>query len=171
MPNDSLTTTQEGAKAAAAFQRYVALGPGRTLRELAERDAQHGFYKNSSSALRVYAKWSSDHHWQDRLAQAASAQSERMLEEASELDADTFLLTSQLLNERVKLSTPMMSDAVVKLRESVRKPAPKGSTSVNVKVSVEVRQLAEQLADRLGMSADDLIADAERIASGVWGDS
>jgi predicted amino acid-binding ACT domain protein len=91
-----------------------------------------------------------------------------MLKEAAELDADTFLVTSRLLNERVKMTMAVDTDHVVKVRESVRKAVPKGGASVSVNVSVEVRQLAEQLAKSMGVSADELIADAEAIAAGVW---
>lgn len=161
----------ESAKAAAAFRRYVALGDGRSLRKLADADVQRGLYKNATAALRTYAEWSVKHHWQQRLEEAATAEAERMLEEAARLDAETFLATSRLLNERAKWTDAGHLDAVVKMRESVRKPQPKGGTSVNVRVSVEVRQLAERYAEQLGVDPEELIRDAEAIAAGAWGDN
>lgn len=161
----------ESPKAADAFRRYVALGPGRSLRKLAAQDVQHGLYKNTTAALRTYAKWSVDYGWQERLAHAADAAAEHMLEEAARLDAETFLATSRLLNERAKWTDAGHLDAVVKMRESVRKPQPKGGTSVNVRVSVEVRQLAERYAEQLGVDPEELIRDAEAIAAGAWGDN
>ena len=165
------TATTESAKAKEAFAQYAALGPGRSLRKLANLMVQQGLYKSSTVAFRSLGEWSSQHNWQERIGNAATERSEAMLKEAAELDADTFLVTSRLLNERVKMTMAVDTDHVVKVRESVRKAVPKGGASVSVNVSVEVRQLAEQLAKSMGISAEELIQDAELIAAGAWGDS
>lgn len=159
---------QETAKAAEAFAAYVALGPGRSLEKLAQQRVRQGYGKSTASVVRVLERWSSLYGWQDRIASARTEQSERMLQEAADLDAETFLETSRLLNERVHYSTRHHLDEIVKMRESVRKPTPKGGTSVNVSVSVEVRELAEKLARDAGMDAEELIREAEAIAAGAW---
>lgn len=144
------------------------MGPGRSLRALHERYCQQDADKVPTRRFETLADWSVKYHWQERIEHAASDRAQRLLEEAAELDADTFLQTSRLLNERVKWTDAGHIDVVIKMRESVRKPAPKGGTSVNVKVSVELRQMAEQLAAQLDCDAEELIADAERIAQMEW---
>lgn len=170
MPENPRTQSRETPNAALAFADYVAMGPGRSLRALHERYCQQDADKVPTRRFETLADWSVKYHWQERIEHAASDRAQRLLEEAAELDADTFLQTSRLLNERIKYSTRDHLDAVIKMRESVRKPAPKGGTSVNVKVSVEVRQLAEQMAEQLGIDPEELIREAELIASGAWGE-
>lgn len=159
----------ETPKAASAFEAYVALGEGRSLRALAEQRVRQGYGRSTVNVLRVLERWSSDYHWQARIKQAATDRANAMLEEAANIDSDTFLQSSRILNERMQLATSGHVDMVVKIRESVRKPTPKSGTSVNVNVSVEVREWAERIAREEGLDADQLIADAERIASGAWG--
>lgn len=163
-------TAKDNPKAEEAFLDFVEMGPGRSLEALAAkyRSCTEPVPTKQVSRLKI---WSSRYGWQARLAAATSAVADAKLTEAAELDADTFLVTSRLLNERVKMTMAVDTDHVVKVRESVRKAAPKGGASVSVNVSVEVRQLAEQLAKSMGVSADELIADAEAIAAGAWGDS
>lgn len=160
----------ETPKAAEAFAAYVALGDGRSLRKLAAQLAEQGVYKTSTSAMRCLGPWSREYRWQDRIAQAASERAEAMLREASNVDADTFLRSSRILNERMQLATSGHVDMVVKVRESVRKPMPKGGTSVNVTVQVEVEHLIDQIAEEDGLTADEkaeLAAAVERHLSGT----
>lgn len=150
-----------------AFAEYVNLGSGRSLEKLCD------LYRSRTDSvptkhLTTLKTWSIRYAWQNRIADAVTARSQRMLADASDLDADTFLLSSRLLNERMRYATRDHADSIVKWRESVRKPQPKSGTSVNVKVSVEVRHLAEQMAQRLGISADELLRDADAIASNAW---
>lgn len=166
------TTATETPRAAEAFERYLAMGPKRSIRALAERDAAQNLYKNATAAHRVYADWSVKYRWRTRLAEAASVRTERLLGEAAELDADTFRLTSEKLHERMGMMTPALHlDAIVKLRESVRKPAQKGAgtVAVSVSVSVEIRRLAEQVAADAGLDPDAVVAEAERIFAGMGG--
>lgn len=150
-----------------AFLDYAALGPARSLEAL-HRRYQSVPESSPTRRLPTLKTWSVKYQWQARLEQAATARSERMLADASDLDADTFLLSSRLLNERMRYATRDHADSIVKWRESVRKPQPKSGTSVNVKVSVEVQHLAEQMAHRLGISAEELLKDADAIASNAW---
>lgn len=154
-------------QAEAAFNDYVDLGDGRSLRKL------HARYRSDinptpTKRLKTLLEWSARYRWQERIHQAEAAAAEEKLRLAATLDADTFLHSSRLLNERMRYATREHADAIVKMRESVRKPAPKGA-HVSVNVSVEIRQEAERLAEKLGISADELIRDAEDIASGAWG--
>ena len=152
-----------------AFLDYVSLNRDeRSLRLLAETYVDRGYYKTVGSALSVLGRWSARHRWQDRIRQAATEAAERKIQEAADLDADTFLRTSRELNRRSEHADALQMDQMIRMRESVRKPAPKGGAAVSVKVSVEVRQLAEQMAEALGISAEELIADAEDIAAGAW---
>lgn len=67
---------KETPKALAAFERYWALGPMRSLRKLAEDDLAAGL---TESILETYhqrlKEWSTEHAWQDRVKQ-------RVIEEA-----------------------------------------------------------------------------------------
>ena len=155
-------------KAAAAFDEYVALGDDRSLELLAEHRVSQGRAKTIPTALTHMKQWSAKYKWPARIAAVTTRSAEAKLEEAADLDADTFLHSSRILNERMKCATREHADAIVKMRESVRRPAPKGGTAVSVTISVEVRQLAERLAKDLGMSAEELLADAELIAAGAW---
>jgi len=111
--------------------------------------------------------WSIKYDWQSRIAFAATARSDALLNEASELDADTFLITSRHLHKQVN-DFSSYPDTVIKIRESVRKPIPKGGAHVSVNVSVEIRQLAEKLAKEIGVDASDLIREAEALAQREW---
>ncbi len=154
---------RETPKAAQAFADYVAMGSSRSLRKLADRLVQQNVYKTSTAAMRSLAMWSSHYDWQDRLANAATERSDAMLKEAAELDADTFVKTSKKLNAEVENS--LEPETIIKIRESVRKPAPKGTTSVDVNVSVDVayRQTAERIARERGLNVEDVLAEADRL--------
>ena len=54
---------KETAKAHAAFVEYCAMGPGRSIRKLAESDQQH------IKSVSLLLKWSSEHNWQERVKQ------------------------------------------------------------------------------------------------------
>lgn len=155
------------ALAEEAFADYVAMGADRSLAALCAR------YQNETNPvptrrIGTLKNWSTTYNWQARIASAVTEAAERKLQEAAELDADTFLRTSQELNKRAEYADALQMDQMIRMRETVRKPTPKGGTAVNVKVSVEVRQLAEQMAQQLGMDADELIREAELIAAGEW---
>lgn len=152
-------------KAAEAFLAFLAMGPGRSLRKLADHLVLQNVYRTSTVAMRSLGIWSSKYRWQDRLAEAATARSTAMLREAADLDADTFLVTSRLLNERAHLTIALDTDHVVKIRESVRKPMPKGSTTVDVTVtvSVEQRKIAERIAASRGLDVDEVLRETNDI--------
>lgn len=160
---------QESAEAAEAFAAYVALGPGRSLRALAESYVSRGIHKSSSGSLRTLGSWSAKFGWQERLRQAATERAERLLEEAAEIDAGTFLGTSREL-ARLVGAGGMEPEQVVKVRESVRrKPVPGAAVQVNVSVDVELRQLAERAAEASGLDPQQVIAEAERIFADMRG--
>lgn len=157
----------DNANAAAAFDDFVALGDGRSLAKLADQ-YQSDTEPTPTKRLRTLKEWSAKYGWVARIAEAEEHAAESKLREAARLDADTFLKTSRELNSRAAFTSAVPMDELVRMRESVRKPQPKGGTAVNVKVSVEVRQLAEQMAESLGMDAEELIREAEAIAAGEW---
>lgn len=156
-------------KAEEAFADYVALGPDRSYRALAAEYVKQNRYKTETTAFNAIAKWAGKYRWQDRIAEAANARSSEMLEAAAELDAGTFLETSRLLNERIGHTSPLQLDAVIKMRESVRKPAPKGGTNVNVSVSIEVERVVERIAEEDGLTEDEKRELLERLSSRVAG--
>lgn len=166
---DPTAQVKETPKAAQSFADYVALGPNRSLRALAQQYVNHKYAKSVPTQLNILKRWSSEHHWQDRIANAATAFSENLLNRAAELDADTFYASSVLLNKHMVAMAssgiiPFVDEAV-KVRESVRKPAPKGTATldVNVNVGVEIREFAERIAAQRGIDANDVIAEAERL--------
>jgi len=61
---------QETPKAASAFADYVALGPRRSLQRLAELDVSQGYAKSIPTRLTVLKRWSTEHKWQERIAEA-----------------------------------------------------------------------------------------------------
>lgn len=158
----------ETPKAALAFAAYIAMGHRRSLANLARLLVEQNHYKTVATAKSHLATWSVKYHWQDRIAAAITEKSERMLVQASEIDAKTFLRTSELLAERIAWTDPGHIDVVIKARESVRKPAPKGSASVdvNLSLSVSVRALVERAAQEAGLDVDEVVAEAERLLAG-----
>jgi hypothetical protein len=158
------TATEMTPKAAEAFQAYVGLGPSRSIRRLADVLVQQGLYKNSTAAHRVLAKWSVDYGWQERLAAAVTAKTEEILAKAAEIDAATFARSSQLLAKRMGSAKEADVDVVVKIRETVRRPEPRGaSAQVNLNLQVTMRELVEQIAAEQGLSVDEVLAEAEAI--------
>ncbi len=153
--------TTDTPKAAEAFAAYVALGPGRTLRTLADQYVQQGRYKTAATALRIFADWSVRDRWQDRIRDVLTAEAERNLEEAAMLDAATFLQSSRLLYERMQYATREHADALVKMRESVRRPAPKLGT-IDVKHSGTIKHAHHDMSHFTDDEIDALAAIAER---------
>lgn len=148
-------------KAAQAFDDFVALGPTRSLRKLYERYRQQTVSKPPSSRLETLFEWSTKYGWQDRIASAVTALAEARLEMASEIDAGSFLKTSELIAERLTWTTPHHLDSILDIRSAVRKPATKGAT---VTVTIEVRQAAEKVAAELGVPVDVVLAETYRMA-------
>lgn len=148
-----------------AFADYVALGPGRSLAALAE------IYRSRTESvptknLTTIKQWSIRYRWQERLAESASARSDQMLRDASELDAESFLISSRILNKHIKAEDSITIDEAIRVRESVRKPISKHGVAIDI--SVNVMQQAERIAAELGITPEDLLADAEEIAAHAW---
>lgn len=156
---------RETAKAAEAFAAYVAMGPSRSLRALASTMAEQTLYKNRDSALASLNTWSTKYRWQARISSAVTEKTERLLAQAAEIDATSYLRTSELIRERLANIKPEDTNVIIPIRESVRRPAPKGSSSsvdVNVQVSVSLRDMAERIAAEEGLDPDEVVAEAER---------
>lgn len=158
---------QETPKAAEAFSDYVALGPDRSLRNLAEQYVAQKRYRNATTAFNQLRRWSARDGWQDRITQAANAETERILHLASELDADTFLESSRKLNSRIHNLPDAEHDAIVRIRESVRKPGAKTVTSVDVHHSGVVKHAHMDMSAFTDDEIDALAAIAERQKSEV----
>jgi len=141
----------ETPNAALAFRDFVGMGPQRSLRKLHDAYCLQTAHKPPTKRFETLADWSVKYTWQDRLAGAASAHVEALLNEAAELDADTFLITSRHLQRQVD-EFSSYPETVIKIRESVRKPMPKGGAQVSVNVSVEVRQMIDRIAEEDGLT-------------------
>ncbi len=156
---------QETAKAAQAFADYVALGPSRSIRNLHADYLNRQQTANKPPTVRyvTLGEWSSKFHWQQRVRQAASEQARQKLEEAEELDADTFLESSRLLNERMHSPSPINTDVVIKVRETVRKPSVKtNTTDVNVTHSGTVKHAHHDMSSFTDDEIERLAEIAER---------
>lgn len=117
-----------------AFADYVRLPrPERSYTNLAQLYVERKYYDTVATARSVIARWAGEHRWQERIEAAATEQSERELREAAELDANTYLRTSQELNRRAEFVDGLHMDELVRMRESVRKPAVKGTMEVTGK--------------------------------------
>jgi hypothetical protein len=155
---------RESANAAQAFADYVALGPGRSLSKLFD-SYQQRTDSAPRHALTTLKRWSTRFNWQARIVDAATQRTQSMLSEIAELDADTFAITSHVLRQRLNdAETAIPLEPLLRLRESVR---PK-SDRTGVTLNVNIYQQAERMAERLGITADELMADAERIAAAAW---
>lgn len=167
MGRKGINTPAESEAAERAFGDYVALGPGRSLEALWR--SYEGDAGAPTHRLRTLKAWSSRHRWQARMSAAATERVERLLEEASEIDAGTFLGTSLELARLVGIGG-LEPEQVVKVRESVRrKAATAAAVQVNVNVDVELRQLAERAAEASGLDPQQVIAEAERIFADMRG--
>lgn len=155
------------AKAAEAFALYVGMGPGRSLTGLAYMLVERNQYKTRTTARASVAVWSAKYRWQERLAAAITAKIEDALAKATEIDAGTFLKTSELLAKQLAGSDTHTADLVIKVRETVRKPEPRGAqASVNVNLSVTLRAIVERVAAEQGLNPDEVLAEADRIIAG-----
>lgn len=149
------------AAAAEAFAAYVELGPKRSLESLAS------MYRNSAEPaptkhLRTLKDWSAKFQWQARITEAVTAAASRKLELAAELDADTFFKTSERLNETV--SGPGFIDPgnLTRIRESVRKPEPKQSASIDVTHSGTIKHAHHDMSAFTDEEIDTLAELAEK---------
>lgn len=81
--SSSLTgASMETAKAAAAFRDYCLMGSDRSLAKLAE------MYHKNKSYVHQLARWSSQHHWQDRVKRYDEEEAEkRRQKRRAELEA------------------------------------------------------------------------------------
>lgn len=140
-------------KAAEAFADYASMKPGkRSLRGLAEEYAAQNRYRTATTAFSQLRTWSSKYQWPERIAEAVTSAVTRKLEMAAELDADTFLETSKRLNETIHGPGFIGPADVTRIRESVRKPEPKGGTSVSVQLDVQLSQVVERIAEAEGLN-------------------
>lgn len=152
------------AKAAAYFALYVGMGPGRSLRSLASILVERGYYKTATTALRMLNTWSVEFRWQERLSAAITARTEDALAKAAEIDAQSFARTSELIADRLAVAEPDQLDAVLKIREAVRKPdARSGAATVNLNLSVTLRSIVERVAAEQGLDPAEVLAEADRI--------
>jgi hypothetical protein len=103
------------------FAAWVAEGTP-TYREFAATLARQNRYKTAATALGQISRIASREKWQERKASALSTAAQAKLEEAAAIDADTFHRTSRELNRRARFTTGENLDAIVKMRESVRRP-------------------------------------------------
>lgn len=152
MPNHSQHQPKETPKAAEAFSDYVGLGSSRSLELLAS------VYRSRTEPaptkhLRTLKDWSSKFRWQARIVEAANAETERKLQLASEMDAETFFKTSEKLSKAIE-STSEPRD-IISIRESVRKPTPKGATHVNVSLDIQIAQVLDQIAEVDGLTPEE----------------
>lgn len=158
---------QETAKAAAAFAAYVEMGVGRSLRNLARQMVEQGYYETATTALKVLGGWSSKHAWQARLSAAITAKTDEALAKAAEIDAASFLRTSELVAERLSYTSPVDTNTVLAIRSAVRKPEPKqAGANLNLNLTVTLRQIVERVAAEQGLSEDEVMAEAESILAG-----
>lgn len=142
--------------------------PGkRSLRALAEEYARQNRYKTASTAFGQLTRWSSEYAWQARIAGAVTEGVTRKLEEAAELDADTFVETARRFNELIHAPGFFDAHTLARIRESVRKTEPKGAMSVNVNVLVEVERVVERIAEEEGLTDDEKRELLTRLSSRV----
>lgn len=75
-------TPKETAKALAAYREYELMGPDRSLAKVRQK------YGKSSAKLRLLERWSSAHHWQDRVRAYDEEQAKiKQQKRQAELDA------------------------------------------------------------------------------------
>lgn len=151
-------------KAAEAFALYVGMGPGRSLVNLAHILTEQNWYKTAATAKRIVSDWSVKYRWQERLSAAITAKTEAALAKAIEIDAQSFLRTSQLISRQLSATDPAQVDVVIKMRETVRKPEPRHATAnVNLNLQVTLRAIVERVAAEQGLDPEAVLAEAEQI--------
>lgn len=148
-------------KAAEAFADYVELGPKRSLPTLAAA------YKLCTEPvptkhIQTLKTWSSKYQWQARISSAVTQAVTRKLELAAELDADTFLKTSERLNETMSSPGYIHPSDVTRIRESVRKAEPKATTTVDVKHSGTIKHAHHDMSQFTDDEIDTLAEIASR---------
>lgn len=149
-------------KAAAAFADYVDMPPGeRSLEALAAkyRRRTESVPTKQLSRLKV---WSAKYEWPRLIATAITENVRRKLELAAELDADTFLKTSERLHETVASPGYIHPSDVTRIRESVRKAEPKATTTVDVKHSGTVKHAHHDMSQFTDDEIDTLAEIASR---------
>lgn len=165
--SDTPAQPRQNPKAEQAFLDYVALGPGRSLSALIEA------YQSAPKApptkrLETLKDWSTKYHWQARIASAVSARTEALLNEAAELDAETFAITSRQLRTQID-ALGASPNATIQIRESVRKQLPKGASStsltvgLNLTLSVEHQQIVERIAADRGLTVAEVMRELDEI--------
>ncbi len=124
-------------------------------------------YKTHTTALQLIGRYASAGHWQARRRNALTAAAEEQLQEAAAIDADSFLHFSRAINQRARYTTRENADAIVKMRESVRRKTPIEITGKNGgPIQHEVTTLdaaVKQIAAERGLDPADVLAEAERI--------
>lgn len=147
-------------KAAEAFAEYVDLGPKRSQVLLAEKLHREGRYTSVVSALGSISKWSAKYQWPARIADAVTTAVTRKLEMAAEIDADTFLQTSERLNQAVR-SVADTRD-IVSIRETVRKSEPRNKATIDVTHSGTIKHAHHDMSAFTDEEIDTLAELAER---------
>lgn len=175
MPATKDDDAEMTAKAAEAFAMYIAMGPSRSLTNLAYILVEQNQYKTSTTARGILAAWSKKYHWQSRIAAAATAKGEESQGKALEWGDSAFLRTAEELAKvlaelepgNVALKMPYI-DAVIKIRESVRRREPRGAqanVNVNVGFAVALRDAVNAIAAEEGLDPEEVLARAERIVA------
>jgi hypothetical protein len=140
-------------KAAECYAVYVSLGPKRSFAKTADALIANGHNGKRAAIIRQLERWSSRYLWQERLTATITALMDARLEQAAEIDAQSFLRTSEEIAARLEWTTPEHIDTVLKMRESVRKPVAK-TPAVNVNLTV----IVDDLARKYGLTEDERIA-------------
>lgn len=131
------------------FAAWIDAGAPK-YRPFADLLVQQGRYKTATTALGQLGRFASRGQWQDRKAQALNDAADAKLQESAVLDADSFLLSSRELNRRMQYATSDHLDAIIKIRESVRKPQPKTAA-----VQVNLNLIVDDLARKYGLTDDE----------------
>jgi hypothetical protein len=157
----TITFPKMPEKAATAFADYIAMGPDRSLGALCER------YRKATGPiptkrLMTLKDWSRNFRWQDRIKGTVNERIDALTEQAYEIDAESFFLSSRLINERLKYSSAVHADVIVKMRESVRKPAPKTPAESTIKHSGTVTHIHRDMSQFTDDEIASLAAVAER---------
>ena len=148
-------------KATAAFAEYVAMGDGRSLEKLAEARVSRKLARSVPSSLNVLKRWSARYCWQERIRSTTTQSAQAMLEEAAELDADTFLKTSRIMNQTV--NDPRVDPLdIIRIRESVRRPQAKNVASIDVRHTGTIKHAHHDMSHFTDDEIDTLAAIAER---------
>ncbi|MCA9878713.1 MAG: hypothetical protein KC442_13055 [Thermomicrobiales bacterium] len=156
---------RETPRAALAFADYVALGPSRSLRGLHEHYLQQSAHKPPTRRLETLADWSVRYRWQARISTTTTEAAEMALALAAEFDAESFLRTSAALAAlldrmpaEVDGADMRSLDAIIDVREAVRRREPRRS----VQAGLSLRSAVDQVAGTRGLSVAEVLGEAER---------